>query len=179
MRRFAMVTAMIPVLAALAMAQDKPQAWRGNLESYEVGVFPGGSSKNKVHFGLIDQAKTWKKLWEDLGKDAPSVDFEKNVVLYVYYAKWPGSMSVGEPSVKDGVVTFDIGLDGAKPREEKKPEPQTPTPEGKLGSAASSEISFVKCHYEYEMRVQARAEIKTIRLTSGDGELGLLALKSK
>lgn len=158
------------VLAALAMAQDKPQAWTGSVSPSEVDMFPKGIDRGKVHFGIIQDDKVWAAVWERLGKEAPEVNFEKNVVLFVYYAQWPGGLAIGEPSIKDGVVTMEVALDGKRPKEAPKQGKETPpTPEG-------SEISF-RCHYDYEMRVQSRSGVKALKLVSDDKELGEIALK--
>jgi hypothetical protein len=155
---------MVMLAMAALLVQD---SWTGSVETYEVDAFPKGLAQGKIHFGTIEDAETWNRLWKRLDRKAPKVDFEKSVVVFVYYAKWPGSLAVGLPSMKDGIVTIDIGLDGKKPREEKKEEPKQDTPQG----------SSIKCHYEYEMRVQAREGVKTIRLTSEDKVLGEIALK--
>jgi hypothetical protein len=155
-------------LAVAAALQDQAP-WTGSIAPSDLGAFPKGTSKGKVHFGVIEDAKAWTSLWERLGGKAPEVDFKKNVVLFVVHAKWPGGVAVGDPVVKDGVVTYEIALDGARPKPpEKKDEepPKQKTPE-----------SICLCHYDYEMRAQARADVKTIRLVCDDKELGEIALK--
>ena len=151
---------------ACIVAQDRkqekePVLWSGSVEAGQADAFPKGRTKRSVRFGLIDSGEAWAKCWKRLDEAAPKVDFQKNLILFICYEKWPGKMNVGEPVLKDGVLTVDVSLDceGEKRR-------------GKGG------MHYVpaRCHYDYSCRALSRADLKTIKITCDEKELGEIVL---
>jgi hypothetical protein len=157
----------------------QPRIWNGSVDVSQAKALPQGKRSGDLHYGLIESSEEWARLWKGMRRpSAPAVDFKKDAVLFVYYARWPGSFEMGEPVEREGVLNVGVGLDGGKPpvmdqkKDENRTEPKpTPPSSIRLPSPAPR-----RCHYDYQMRAIPRKTISRVRLHLKDAETEELVL---
>ncbi len=141
MHKVAGTLAFLVLAAGLVPAQeakDDSLSLNGDVESYDVKLFPNQKKSGNLVLGAFRTADEWEAFWKKQGEKSPKVDFEKNVVVYVMNQVYGGTVALEKPCVDRGTATFAVD---AKDRNSKK--------------------SF-RCHYPYSLRSIAMKDIRTI-----------------
>lgn len=141
------------------------------MTSSRADAFPAGSARRSVRFEIFDSAEPWEKCWKRLQEKAPAVDFKKEIVLFVMYEKWPGTLELSRSFVKDDVLTVEFALDDEGLREV----PENREERGKPGSEPDPEPAAAspdRCRYEWRMRSISRTAVKEVRIVHDRAVLG-------
>ena len=156
-----------------AKSKKEPTTWSGIIAPAGVKAFPKGKSADSITVGIVQTQKEWEAIWKQVGDKAPKVEWEKSLVVFGYYGLVDDTLVIDEPTVKDGVCSFDVraGEEASKPAKKKSGDTVKDRP-----------FPFEcapKCHYPYMMRLQTRADVKRIVFTNDDKVLATMELAKK